>query len=127
MKKLAVFLLLSACTGLIQQKPEAKLLVRLRDEPIGCQFLYRLEVDALVYSQEDAVTYLENRIVDQARKGNSYWIVSIRTDPKEWKFFGEDRSYILTSNVYRCPESANVITKSDVKKTTDYQLYGWGE
>lgn len=119
--------MLSACTGFIQQKPEAKLLVRLTDEPIGCRYLYRLEVDALVYSQEDAITYLENRIVDQARKGNSYWIVSIRTDPKEWKVFGEDRSYIITSNVYKCPENANVITKSDVKKTTDYQLYGWGE
>ncbi|MDR3208498.1 MAG: hypothetical protein LBT45_01470 [Rickettsiales bacterium] len=127
MKKTLAFLLLglAACTGLVEKNPETENITQLRDEPIGCQFLYRLEVDALVYNKEDAIAYLENRIVDQARKGNAYWIVSIRTNPKEWKFFGQERSYIITTNVYKCP--ANVITRSDLEKTSDYHLYDWGE
>ena len=124
-KTLFLLLLLGACTGWIEKKPETSMLVQVRDEPVGCEFLYRLEVDALVYSEDDAIAYLENRIVDQARKGNTYWIVSIRTTPKEWKVFGEDRSYVITTNVYKCPENANVITKADLEKSSDYQLYDW--
>ena len=122
MKKFAVLaLLLSACTGLVERKPETKGLVQLKDEPIGCNYLYRLEVDTLVYDKEDAIAYLENRIVDQARKGNAYWLVSIRTNPKEFKFFGQERSYIIVANVYRCPEHVTIVTKSEVEKSGDYQ------
>jgi hypothetical protein len=120
-------MLLASCVGLVEKNPETSGLVQLKDEPIGCQFLYRLEVDTLVYSKEDAITYLENRIVDQARRGNAYWLVSIRTNPKEWKFFGQERSYIITSNVYKCPEHAEIITRQDVEKSSDYHLYDWGE
>ncbi|MDR2269154.1 MAG: hypothetical protein LBD94_03140 [Rickettsiales bacterium] len=123
MKKILPFLRLCACTGLVKRNPEAANITQLKDEPIGCQFLYRLEVDTLVYSKEDAITYLENRIVDQARRGNAYWLVSIRTNPKEWKFFGEERSYILTANVYKCPDRGSIITKADVEKASDYHLY----
>jgi hypothetical protein len=126
MKKLFALLLLAACTGLVEKNPETVGISQIKDEPIGCQFLYRLEVDTLVYSKEDAITYLENRIVDQVRRGNVYWLVSIRTNPKEWKFFGQERSYIMTANVYKCPEHTNVITRSDVEKTSDYMLYDWG-
>jgi hypothetical protein len=120
-------IILSGCTGLVERNPDAASIIQVKDEPIGCQFLYRLEVDTLVYSKEDAIVYLENRIVDQVRRGNVYWLVSIRTNPKEWKFFGQERSYIMTANVYKCPEHANVITKADVQKVSDYQLYDWGE
>jgi hypothetical protein len=120
-------IVLTSCSGLIQKNPEAENIAQLKAEPIGCQFLYRLEVDTLVYSKEDAITYLENRIVDQARRGNAYWLVSVRTNPKEWKFFGQERSYILTANVYKCPEHSNVITKADIEKSSDYGLYDWGE
>ena len=128
MKKILTILCpaaLAACSGFIEPRPETKYLRQLRDEPIGCAFLYKLEVDALVYDRDDAVQYLENRIVDQSKKGNAYWMVSIRTSPREWKFFGEDRSYIITANVYKCPDPLNVITKGDIEKTSDYQLYDW--
>ena len=125
MKKAVLFLLaaLGACTGIVEKNPETAKIMQLKDEPIGCQFLYRLEVDALVYNKEDAIAYLENRIVDQARRGNAYWMVSLRTNPKEWKFIGQERSYIIAANVYRCPP--NAITRSDMEKTSDYYLYDW--
>ena len=125
MKKsiLVLPLLAVACSGIVEKHPDTAKITQLKDEPIGCQFLYRLEVDALVYNQDDAIAYLENRIVDQARRGNAYWVVSIRTNPKEWKFFGQERSYVISSNVYRCPP--NAITRSDMEKTSDYYLYDW--
>lgn len=129
MKKNLIFCfpILAACTGMVRPDPETANIVQLKDEPVGCQFLYRLEVDALVYSKEDAVQYLENRIVDQARKGNAYWLVSIRTNPKEWAFFGQERSYILTSNVYKCPDRASIVTRSDMEKAGDYNTYDWDD
>ena len=128
MRRIILFALaLSACSGIVERNPATENLTQLKDEPIGCKFLYRLEVDALVYNQEDAIVYLENRIVDQARKGNAYWLVSIRTSAKEFKLFGEDRSYIITANVYNCPNHANIVTKSDVKDSSDYLLHDWGE
>ncbi|MDR2770341.1 MAG: hypothetical protein LBB08_02735, partial [Rickettsiales bacterium] len=120
MGKLFTFLLLAACGGFIQKNPETEKLAQVKDEPLGCQFLYRLEVDALVYSKDDAITYLENRIVDQVRRGNVYWLVSVRTNPKEWKLFGQERSYIITANVYRCPEHANVVTRAELEKSSDF-------
>ena len=124
MRKTALNFLLAAlcaCTGFVERKPETKYLTQLRDEPVGCVFLYRLEVDTLVYDKEDAIAYLENRIVDQTRKGNTYWLVSIRTNPKEFKFFGQERSYIIVANVYRCPEHAAVVTKSEIEDSGKYQ------
>jgi hypothetical protein len=123
MKKSVVFLsaFLCACSGLVERKPETKYLTQLKDEPVGCVYLYRLEVDTLVYDKEDAIAYLENRIVDQARKGNTYWLVSIRTNPKEFKFFGQERSYVIVANVYRCPEHATIVTKSEVETSSEYQ------
>ena len=123
MKKsiIALTVLLSACSGLVERKLETKNLTQLKDEPVGCSYLYRLEVDTLVYDKEDAIAYLENRIVDQARKGNTYWLVSIRTNPKEFKFFGQERSYILVANVYRCPEHATIVTKSEIEQSAEYR------
>jgi hypothetical protein len=123
MKKsiIALTVLLSACSGLVERKLETKNLAQLKDEPVGCNYLYRLEVDTLVYDKEDAIAYLENRIVDQARKGNAYWLVSIRTNPKEFKFFGQERSYILVANVYRCPEHATIVTKSEIEQSAEYR------
>lgn len=115
-----------ACNGFVERKPETKHLIQLKDEPIGCHYLYRLEVDTLVYDKDDAIAYLENRIVDQARKGNTYWLVSIRTNPKEFQFFGQERSYIIVANVYKCPEHATVVTKSEIESSGEYQQdYDW--
>lgn len=126
MKKYLAFSVLFfvvACTGMVERRPETKYLVQLKDEPVGCQYLYRLEVDALVYTKEDAIQYLENRIVDQARKGNTYWLVSIRTNPREFAFIGQERSYIIVANVYKCPEHAAVVTRSEIEKSAQY-MYG---
>lgn len=106
MKKfLSVFcvLVLAACGGMIKNENGSEFLTQLDSEPIGCTYLYKIESEASVYDADDARRYLENRIADQARSGNAYWITSQRTRPNEWVVFGPERAFILTANVYDCP------------------------
>ncbi len=102
---------LAACGGNINHENGAEYLVKLAGEPIGCQYLYKIESETSVYSADDARIYLENRIADQSRMGNAYWITSQRTKPNEWVVFGPERSFILAANVYNCPNPRAVITK----------------
>jgi len=103
---LFAFIMLSACGGLIKNENGSEFIRQLDAEPIGCTFLYKLESEVSVYDADDARRYLENRIADQARPGNAYWIVSQRTRPNEWVIFGPERAFILVANVYDCPHGA---------------------
>lgn len=102
---------LLGCTSSISHENGADQLVQLNAEPIGCQYLYKLESETSVYDADDAKRYLENRIADQERRGNAYWITSQRTRPNEWVVFGPERAYIIAANVYRCPDSGHIMTK----------------
>lgn len=104
---------LAACGGLIKNENGSEFITQLSAEPIGCTFLYKLESEVSVYDADDARRYLENRIADQARPGNAYWIVSQRTRPNEWVIFGPERSFILVANVYDCPRPSSVRTARD--------------
>ncbi|MDR0804053.1 MAG: hypothetical protein LBO08_03135 [Rickettsiales bacterium] len=114
MKKiLFLALLVSACSGMIKNENGSENLVKLNDEPVGCQYLYKLESEVSVYDAEDAQRYLENRIADQARKGNAYWITSQRTRPNSWAVFGPERAFVLNANIYKCPDVMNIITRTE--------------
>lgn len=116
MKKIFALLIvgaLAACGGMIKNENGSQYLVQLDAEPIGCTFLYKLESEVSVYDADDARRYLENRIVDQARTGNAYWITSQRTKPNEWVIFGPERAFVLVANVYDCPHPNNVRTAKD--------------
>ena len=117
MKKLfalfAVLVSVAACGGLVKNENGSQYLGQLDAEPIGCTFLYKLESEVSVYDVDDARRYLENRIVDQARPGNAYWITSQRTRPNEWVVFGPERAFVLVANVYDCPHPNNVRTAKD--------------
>ena len=99
----AVLLTVAGCGGFIKNQNGSENLTQLTEEPTGCVFLYKLESEVSVYDVDDARRYLENRIVDQARPGNAYWITSQRTKPNEWVIFGPERAFVLTANVYDCP------------------------
>lgn len=101
---------LTACGGLVKNENGSEFIKQLDSEPIGCTFLYKLESEVSVYDADDARRYLENRIADQARPGNAYWIVSQRTRPNEWVIFGPERAFILVANVYDCPHTRDVRT-----------------
>src|SRR5574344_269998 len=105
MKKflLVAILSLTACGGFIKNENGSEYLKQLDAEPKGCTFLYKLESEVSVYDADDARRYLENRIADQARPGNAYWITSQRTRPNEWVVFGPERAFVLNANVYDCP------------------------
>ncbi len=109
----AVLFSIVACGGMIKNENGSQYLVQLDAEPIGCTFLYKLESEVSVYDADDARRYLENRIVDQARTGNAYWITSQRTKPNEWVIFGPERAFVLVANVYDCPHPNNVRTAKD--------------
>lgn len=116
MKKiLSIFAVLAvaACGGMIKNENGSEYLTQLDAEPIGCTFLYKIESEASVYDADDARRYLENRIADQARPGNAYWITSQRTRPNEWVIFGPERAFIFVANVYDCPHPRSVRTARD--------------
>ena len=106
-------LALTGCGGMIKNENGSEFITQLDAEPIGCTFLYKLETEVSVYDAEDARRYMENRIADQARPGNAYWIVSQRTKPNEWVIFGPERSFVLVANVYDCPHPSNMRTARD--------------
>ena len=112
-----VVLALAACGGMIKNENGSELLTKLDGEPAGCVYLYKIESEVSVYDSDDARRYLENRIADQARGGNAYWIVSQRTRPNEWVIFGPERSFVLTANVYDCPYPGKVRTARDAGST----------
>ena len=122
---MAAALSLAACGGMIKNENGSQYLVQLDAEPIGCTFLYKIESEVSVYDSQDARRYLENRIVDQARPGNAYWITSQRTKPNEWVIFGPERAFVLAANVYDCPHPSNTRTATDgaatVVSITDIQ------
>ena len=99
-----LMLALVACGGWVKPEHGSEKLVRLVEEPTGCEFLYRMEVEVSVYDQRDAEQYLRNRIAEQQRRGNSFHVVSQRTRPNEWVIFGPEQSFILGANVYDCPQ-----------------------
>ena len=109
----SLFLALCACGGMIKNENGSQYLTQLDAEPIGCTFLYKIESEVSVYDADDARVYLENRIVDQARTGNAYWITSQRTRPNEWVIFGPERAFVLVANVYDCPHPNSVRTAKD--------------
>ena len=110
---LLMFCALAACGGMIKNENGSESIKQLDGEPIGCTFLYKLESEVSVYDAEDARRYLENRIADQARPGNAYWIVAQRTRPNKWVMFGPERAFVLSANVYDCPHPNSVRTARD--------------
>ena len=97
---LFILFFMAACGGMVKNENGSEYITQLDAEPIGCTFLYKLESEVSVYDAEDARRYLENRIADQARPGNAYWIVAQRTRPNKWVMFGPERAFVLTANVY---------------------------
>ena len=110
---LSALFIFTGCSNMIKNENGSQYIVQLDAEPIGCTFLYKLESEVSVYAAEDARRYLENRIADQARPGNAYWITSQRTKPNEWVIFGPERAFVLVANVYDCPRVNNVRTARD--------------
>lgn len=122
-----LFISLVACSGFIKNENGSEYIVQLKSEPIGCEFLYKLESEVSVYAQDDARRYLENRIADQARPGNAYLITSQRTRPNEWVVFGPERAFVLTANVYNCPDARHIQTVDSVnneKSSGSSDMYG---
>ena len=129
MKKIAILslvLVLSACGGFIKNQNGSEYIVKLDSEPIGCTFLYKIESEVSVYDEGDARRYLENRIADQARPGNAYWITSQRTRPNEWVVFGPERAFVLNANVYDCPNvrAIRTVGGGQVSPSGPMEIYG---
>ncbi len=129
MKKIFILVLalvLVGCGNMVKNENGSEYLVQLDSEPIGCVYLYKLESEVSVYDTDDARRYLENRIADQSRPGNAYWITSQRTRPNEWVVFGPERAFVLNANVYDCPNPKNIKTAKSAKTSPSQpaDMYG---
>ncbi len=125
MKKFALcslFFALCACGGFIQNENGSEYIVKLDSEPAGCVYLYKIDSEVSVYDADDARRYLENRIADQQRPGNAYWLTSQRTRPNEWVIFGPERAFVLTANVYDCPNPRLIQKATSIENKTE--VYG---
>ncbi|MBN1325029.1 MAG: hypothetical protein JW974_02320 [Alphaproteobacteria bacterium] len=122
----ALLFALSACGGFIKNENGSEYIVKLDSEPVGCVFLYKIESEVSVYDAGDARRYLENRIADQARPGNAYFITNQRTRPNEWVIFGPERAFVLTANVYDCPNPRRFqkTNKDQFDNSSPVQIYG---
>ncbi|MDR1361142.1 MAG: hypothetical protein LBJ18_02430 [Rickettsiales bacterium] len=122
----AFCLALCACGNYIKNENGSEHIVKLNGEPLNCNYLYKLESEVSVYDADDARRYMENRIADQARPGNAYWITSQRTRPNEWVIFGPERAFVLAANVYDCPNPRNVQTVAGGQELpeTPTSMYG---
>lgn len=104
MKKIFGLLLLclSACTNTVKVDAGADSLVQLDTQPTNCMYLYKMDVDVSLYSHDDAVRYLKNRIVAQNKSGNYFWLERDDAVKNDWIIFGPEYKYIMTARVYDC-------------------------
>ena len=105
MKKFIIFsvcLLLAACTNTIKPENDSDKLTQLKSEPINCVYLYKINVESAVYSHDDAVQYLKNRIAEQKKTGNAFWVEKDEKQQNSWVMFGPEYKYLMTARVYDC-------------------------
>ncbi len=104
MKKLFALLLLcvSACTNTVEPLNGADALVQLESQPKNCMYLYKIDVDASMYSRDDAIRYLKNRIVAQNKSGNHFWLERDNAIKNDGAVFGPEYKYMMTARVYDC-------------------------
>lgn len=77
-------------------------LTRLYQEPKDCTYLYAMTSDITNYSKEDVYNYLEQRILNQQKQGDSYYITSESTTDNVGAIFGPKQTYTLKVKVYNC-------------------------
>ena len=104
MKRIFGLLLLcvSACTNTVDVSDGADALVQLDNAPKNCMYLYKIDVDASMYSHDDAIRYLKNRIVAQNKSGNHFWLERDAAIKNDGAIFGPEYKYMMTARVYDC-------------------------
>lgn len=105
MKKIIMFgmvCLLAACTHAIKPENNSDKLIQVKSAPAGCVYLYKLDAEASVYSHDDAISYLKNRIAEQAKTGNVFVLERDETVQNTWVMFGPEYKYLMTARVYDC-------------------------
>jgi len=105
MKKtlLLIPMVLFGCGGYVQNENGSENLIQLDEKPNDCTFLYKINVDVAVYDEDDAIRYLENKIMEQDNPGNAYTVVSQKTKQNPSAIFGPKNTYIFIADVYDCP------------------------
>ena len=77
-------------------------LTRLTEEPKDCTFLYTMTSDITNYSKEDVYNYLEQKILNQQKVGDSYYIVKESIADNIGAIFGPQHTYNIKVKVYNC-------------------------
>ena len=93
---------LAACTHAIKPENNSDSLMMVKSVPSNCVYLYKLDAEASVYSHDDAIQYLKNRIAEQNKTGNVFWLERDETVQNTWVMFGPEYKYLMTARVYDC-------------------------
>lgn len=105
MKKILMFgmvCFVAACTNSVKPENNSDKLVLAKSEPKNCVYLYKMDAEASVYSHDDAIQYLKNRIAAQGKSGNVFWLERDETVQNTWVMFGPEYKYLMTARVYDC-------------------------
>ena len=96
---------LAACTNTVKTEKNSDELVMVKSQPKNCVYLSKIEVEASVYSHDDAMQFLKNRIAaeNKNKKGNVFWIEKDQQEQNEWVMFGPEYKYFMTAHLYNCP------------------------
>lgn len=94
--------LLAACNHTVDVSEKSSDLIQVASAPENCVFLYKINADASVYSHDDAIQYLKNRIVAQNKTGNVFWLEKDEKQQNSWVMFGPEYKYVMTARVYDC-------------------------
>ena len=97
-----LLLSVAACTNTVKVDDGADALVQLNNKPNNCVYLYKLDAEASLYSHDDAIRYLKNRIVAQNKSGDAFWLERDETVQNSWVMFGPEHKYLMTARVYDC-------------------------
>ena len=77
-------------------------LTRLYREPKNCTFLYNMTSDITNYTKEDVYNYLEQRILNQQKPADSYYVVNESIADNIGAIFGPKQTYTIKVKVYNC-------------------------
>ena len=94
-------LALAACCGESGTKEEPAL-VRLNAEPKNCEYLYMIDTNVSSYDIDDAYNFIEKRIVEENKLGDSYFIYTEDMVKNVGAILGPRNTYKIKAKVYNC-------------------------
>lgn len=102
MKKTMFVLGLLALAACAESGTKEPALVRLNAEPKNCEYLYMIDTNVSSYDIDDAYNFIEKRIVEENKLGDSYFIYTEDMVKNVGAILGPRNTYKIKAKVYNC-------------------------